>query len=179
MALDGNGTVSGAGPYSTNAVATLTATPTAGYVFSHWTGDAVGSANPLNMSMDTGKTVTAHFIPAQAAEAIAAGLGLVPESRIIAEREAAVQDVIADPNPHGLYTPNQMHGLALGRPVLEKNILTGKMTLQLGLRRSTNLTDWADLGVVLSDVGVVNGKLSMQITPEGNAAFYRIEGSGD
>jgi hypothetical protein len=159
---DGNGTVNGAGNYNTNAVAVLTATPTTGNVFSHWTGDAVGSANPLNLTMDSGKTVTANFIPAQAAETISS---------------AAVQGVINNPNPHGLFTTNQMHGLALGRPVLNKDPVTGKMNLQLGLTRSSNLTNWSDLTVLPADVGVVGGKLNLQITPEGNAAFYRIEGN--
>lgn len=158
----GGGTVAGAGSYNTNATAVLTATPTGGNVFSHWSGDAVGSANPLNLIMDFGKTVTAHFIPATAADTIAS---------------AAVQGVIANPNPHGLYTSNQMHGLALGRPVLDRDPVTGKMTLRLGLKRSTNLTDWSDLTVLPGDVGVVGGKLDMTITPQGNAAFYRLDGN--
>ena len=141
-AVDGSGSVSGAGSYETNAVAVLAATPTSGNVFSYWTGDAVGSANPLNLIMDTGKTVTAHFIPDTAAESIAA---------------AAVQGVLADPNPYGLFTSDQMHGLALGRPVLDRDPVSGKMTLQLGLRRSANLTTWSELSVLPEEVSVANG----------------------
>ncbi|MDB4433968.1 hypothetical protein N9142_02405, partial [Akkermansiaceae bacterium] len=58
-----NGTTSGTGSYETNAVATLTATADQGYVFSHWTGDAVGSDNPLELIVDSTKNVVANFIP--------------------------------------------------------------------------------------------------------------------
>jgi hypothetical protein len=176
---DGNGTVNGVGSYNTNAVAVLGATPANGYVFSHWSGDAVGSQNPLNLIMDSGKSVTAHFIPASAANAIASANGYVPVTRVQEERNAAIQDVIADPNPFGLFTKTQMHGLALGRPVLEKNPTTGKLNLKLGLKHSSDLKGWSDLGVILQDVGVVNGELNLQITPQGNGAFYRIETDGD
>jgi uncharacterized repeat protein (TIGR02543 family) len=39
----------------------LTATPAAGWSFSHWTGDLTGSTNPDSVTMDDNKTVTAHF----------------------------------------------------------------------------------------------------------------------
>jgi hypothetical protein len=178
---DGNGTVSGAGGYDVNSSATLTATAAQGYVFSHWTGDAVGSTNPLSVSMDSSKTVKAHFIPAGAADTIATNsaeaLGLVPESRLTAERQNTLNEVAANPNLFNLYNRDQMHSLALGSPVLEKNGSTGKMTLSLGMKRSTDLTNWADMPVGSSDVSVTNGKMSIQVTPQGNAAFYILEGN--
>jgi hypothetical protein len=178
---DGNGTVSGAGGYDVNSSATLTATAAQGYVFSHWTGDAVGSTNPLSVSMDSSKTVKAHFIPAGAADTIAINsaeaLGLVPESRLTAERQNTLNEVAANPNLFNLYNRDQMHSLALGSPVLEKNASTGKMTLSIGMKRSTDLTNWADMPVGSSDVSVTNGKMSIQVTPQGNAAFYILEGN--
>ena len=39
----------------------LTATPNPGYSFISWTGDATGTANPLNIVMDTNKTINAVF----------------------------------------------------------------------------------------------------------------------
>ncbi|MDB6131952.1 MAG: Integrin alpha beta-propellor repeat protein, partial [Verrucomicrobiales bacterium] len=56
-----NGTVTGAGDYTTGVTATLTATPDAGYVFTGWTGDAGGTANPLTVVMDSKKTIGATF----------------------------------------------------------------------------------------------------------------------
>ena len=47
--------------YHYGDVVTLTATPVTGWVFSAWSGDLTGSANPTNITMDGNKTVTATF----------------------------------------------------------------------------------------------------------------------
>ncbi len=47
--------------YLGGSVVTLTATPAAGYAFSHWSGDASGSANPTTVTMNSNKNVTANF----------------------------------------------------------------------------------------------------------------------
>jgi hypothetical protein len=63
----GNGTVTEnpfALNYTNGQTVTLTAVPDSGYVFMNWSNDASGSANPLNLTMNTNKTVTAVFAPA-------------------------------------------------------------------------------------------------------------------
>jgi hypothetical protein len=178
---DGNGTVAGAGGYDVNATASLTATPASGYVFSHWTGDAVGSANPLSVAMDSSKTVKAHFIPEGAADTIATNsaeaLGLVPASRLTVARQETLDEVAANPNLFGYFDRSQIQTMALGRPLLEKNPATGKMNLSLGLKRSSDLTSWQDMSLLNGDVSVSAGKLNLQITPQDNAAFYILEGN--
>jgi hypothetical protein len=57
-----NGSVSGAGSYLSATNATLTATPSVGYLFGSWSGDATGSTNPLTILMDSDKTVGANFV---------------------------------------------------------------------------------------------------------------------
>lgn len=54
--------------YNSGASVTLTATPATGYQFSSWGGDANGSANPLTVTMNANKNITANFtlIPATA-----------------------------------------------------------------------------------------------------------------
>ncbi len=47
--------------YSANMVATLTAVANAGYVFAGWSGDAAGTANPLSVTMNGNKNITANF----------------------------------------------------------------------------------------------------------------------
>ncbi len=60
----GLGTVSAnptGGSYDDGTVVSLTATPDAGYQFDGWSGDATGTQNPINVTMDANKTVTATF----------------------------------------------------------------------------------------------------------------------
>ena len=57
-----NGNLSGAGSYLSSSNATITATPSAGYLFGFWTGDATGSTNPLTILMDADKSVGATFV---------------------------------------------------------------------------------------------------------------------
>ncbi|CAM1354386.1 gliding motility-associated C-terminal domain-containing protein [Tenacibaculum insulae] len=67
-----NGTVAtnpnpnGNGAYADGTSVELTATPDTGYQFDGWSGDASGTTNPLNITMDADKTITAIFslIPA-------------------------------------------------------------------------------------------------------------------
>ena len=49
------------GTYDNGTVVGLTATPAAGYQFDGWSGDATGTTNPLSITMDADKTVTAIF----------------------------------------------------------------------------------------------------------------------
>lgn len=60
-----NGAVSGAGTivYAQGSTARLTAAPATGFGFVNWSGDASGSANPLNLVMNSSKNVTANFAP--------------------------------------------------------------------------------------------------------------------
>lgn len=160
-AADG-GTATGGGNYGTNDIATLTATPDAGYVFSHWTGDAVGSQNPLMLNVDSNKSLTGHFIPSTAADSFT---------------DAAVQSIVAAPEEFGLFTAEQFQDLAMGAPLLEKDPTTGVMNLSIQLQESTTLQGWLDVTPDPGDVSVVDGKLKIEITPQGDAEFFRFKGS--
>jgi uncharacterized repeat protein (TIGR02543 family) len=47
--------------YNSGSSVQLTATPNTGYVFTSWSGDATGSTNPLTVSMNANKNITANF----------------------------------------------------------------------------------------------------------------------
>lgn len=47
--------------YATNSSVTLTAIPSAVSTFAGWSGDIVGTSNPVTLTMDQSKIVTAHF----------------------------------------------------------------------------------------------------------------------
>jgi hypothetical protein len=47
--------------YDTNTTVQLTAVPSIGYHFVSWSGDASGSTNPLSVTMNSNKSITANF----------------------------------------------------------------------------------------------------------------------
>ncbi len=60
----GSGTVvldPAGGVYNAGSVVTLTAVPEAGWQFAVWSGDTSGSVNPITITMDSNKTITATF----------------------------------------------------------------------------------------------------------------------
>jgi hypothetical protein len=64
-AVQGNGSIdppAGAHVYEEGQTVTVTATPTTGWHFDHWTGDLDGDTNPATLTMDGNRTVTAIFI---------------------------------------------------------------------------------------------------------------------
>ncbi len=61
--INAGGTVSPTqGTYDTGSVITITATPSAGYRFGSWSGDASGNTASTKVTFDGDKTVTANFI---------------------------------------------------------------------------------------------------------------------
>jgi hypothetical protein len=61
----GGGTISAnpaSGPYASNSVVTLTATAAQYWAFDYWTGDATGSQNPVNVTMNGPLSVQAVFV---------------------------------------------------------------------------------------------------------------------
>ena len=71
-------TVPSAGTYACAAgtIANVAATPASGYVFAGWTGDLSGSTNPITITMNANRVVTATFL-AQVTRAMDAGWNLL------------------------------------------------------------------------------------------------------
>jgi Tol biopolymer transport system component len=57
------GSVTGAGTYARNHIASLVPVPAAGYVFTGWSGDASGNISPLQTLMNGNKTIIPVFGP--------------------------------------------------------------------------------------------------------------------
>jgi uncharacterized repeat protein (TIGR02543 family) len=51
------------GSYDTGTVITLTASPSPGYIFDHWSGDSSGTSTSVDVTMIEDKSVTAFFTP--------------------------------------------------------------------------------------------------------------------
>jgi hypothetical protein len=49
------------GNYPSGTVVTLTAVPTSGYKFDHWTGDVSGTSTVTTLTMDSNKNIVAYF----------------------------------------------------------------------------------------------------------------------
>jgi len=49
--------------YPSGSEVTVTATPESGWKFASWSGDATGTTNPLKVTMDKNKVITAKFTP--------------------------------------------------------------------------------------------------------------------
>jgi uncharacterized repeat protein (TIGR02543 family) len=65
ITIDGQGSVikePNQTAYAYNTVVQLTAVPDTNWVFSNWSGDLTGNKNPDTITMNSNKTVTAHFI---------------------------------------------------------------------------------------------------------------------
>jgi len=55
------GTVTGGGAFNPDDIATLTATPALGCLFTGWSGDITSNENPLAVTMDSSKAIRANF----------------------------------------------------------------------------------------------------------------------
>ena len=53
------------GTYNENSNVSVTASPAQGYIFSGWTGNALGSTNPLTVNITWNKDITATFSRSQ------------------------------------------------------------------------------------------------------------------
>jgi hypothetical protein len=50
------------GTFASNSVVSLTATASNGWIFTQWSGDVSGTANPISITMNANKSVTAVFV---------------------------------------------------------------------------------------------------------------------
>jgi len=49
------------GTYASGTLVKLTAVPASGYKFNSWSGDLTGNSNPVMITMEKNKTITANF----------------------------------------------------------------------------------------------------------------------
>lgn len=152
----GNGTIVGEGNYNQGTSVTLTATPAAGYVFSHWSGDTVGVTNSVSISVDAPKEITATFIPEAAAEQLAAA--------------KAAQG--------GFYTRDQIHALEVGNLVFDVDTASGTARVGVKLMETSDLSDqnsWRPVGMATGDLDVgSDGTVGLNVRATGNTKFFKV-----
>lgn len=77
----------------------------------------------------------------------------------------------------GYIAPEQMETLALGSPILERDLATGGFRLQLKLQHSSALSQWSDLVPAQVNGSGGSAVINVQIAPSSSATqFYRIVG---
>lgn len=145
----GEGSVSGGGEAPGGTEVTLTATPAEGHVFSHWSGDASGSANPLTVTAEGAMRIQAHFIP-----------------------QATLEAILAE---GGYFTEEQLRDLAFGAPVIA--VEDDAVRVGFRLRKAATLSGdgaWQDALPENVELDEANGVITVTLPKEGNAAFYRF-----
>ena len=145
----GEGLVSGGGEVPGGTKVTLTATPAEGHVFSHWSGDASGSANPLTVTAEGTMRIQAHFIP-----------------------QATLEAILAE---GGYFTEEQLRDLAFGAPVIA--VEDDAVRVGFRLRKAATLSGdgaWQDALPENVELDEANGVITVTLPKEGNAAFYRF-----
>ena len=152
----GSGMVTGAGDYNQGSRVELTATPSAGYVFSHWSGDVVGVTNEVSITVDVPKNATATFIPESAAERLA-------------EVKAA---------QGGFYTRDQIHALEMGNLLFDVDAASGKARIGVRLMETGDLSDpnsWNPVGMSVGNLDVgSDGTVGLNIQATGRTKFFKI-----
>lgn len=127
---DGSGTVTknpNQATYTYGTVVTLTAVPADGWAFSSWTGDLTGSQNPKTITMNSSKTVTAHYVDSMAPQMTAIArttsapldtdpvFGWVNVSCTITDNIAVSQVLLQIHNPGGSWTNVSMTSRTSGK----------------------------------------------------------------
>lgn len=104
--------------------------------------------------------------------------GLFNQTQYDANRSAGQDDVTGNPNPFGLYTPDQVQTLNLLSPLIQRNPSTGEFTLTLGLEKSTSLAPGSFTPFPMTvPQTLINGEgnLEFKFTSPDNAAFFRLK----
>lgn len=152
----GSGIVTGAGNYNQGTKVTLTAIPASGYVFSHWSGDAVGLDKSVTISMDIEKEVTATFIPESAAEQLAA----------------------AKVAQGGYYTRDQIHALEVGNLLFDVDVATSQARVGVQLMETSDLSDpnsWKPVSLKAGDLDIgADGSVGLNVPANDNVKFFKI-----
>ncbi len=108
------------------------------------------------------------------------GLGFATSNDVSDARLLGRGDVTGAPNSYGLFTTNQMHGMAMGGLVLDRNAQNGRFRVGIGLLMSSDLINWQAIPASNITLHLTNGMIETDVIGDADAAFYRFTGgAGD
>ncbi len=173
------------GTYDINTEVTLTAVPDEGYQFDGWSGDATGTTNPLTITTDSNKNITALFSKIQTTLTTIATNGTIAVDKAPINGTYDINTEVtltAVPDPE--YQFDGWSGDASGtvNPLIV-TMDTSKNITALFSKIQTTLTTTTDNGTITVDKVPVNGtydintEVTLTVTPNAN---YQFDGwSGD
>lgn len=170
--------------FNSGATVQLTATPAPGYTFTSWSGDATGSANPLTVTMNADKNITANFtLNTYTLNVTAVNGTVVKNPNLTAYNSGATVQLTATPSPG--YTFTSWSGDAAGsvNPLTvtmnaNKNV-TANFTAIVPVTYTLNVT--AVNGTVLKDPNQIayNSGATVQLTATPDAGYTFTSWNGD
>ena len=149
--------------YNSGSIVQLTATPATGFVFTSWSGDATGLANPLPVTMNANKNITANFT------AIVAGTfalnvsalngNVVKNPNLVSYTNGATVQLTATPNPGYVFSSWSGDANGIVSPVNVIMNANKNVTANFTLIPLVNCPTVIDLGlaggyVILSKAGI-------------------------
>lgn len=161
------GSITAGTTFETNETAEVSAVAESGYEFSHWTGDAVGSENPLSLIMDSSKSVQAHFIPSGAAAKIG-------NDYAISQNLVSVDSVLNNPSQYNLYSLDSIRQLSVDIPLIEIDEVSNEVNITLDLMQSADLVNWSNIVLDESMLDTANGNLILKLPVVDNNSLYKF-----
>ncbi|MEO6521387.1 MAG: ice-binding family protein [Mucilaginibacter sp.] len=185
--------------YNFGSAVQLTASPATGYVFTGWSGDATGTANPLTVTMNANKNITATFAPITFTLTVTALNGAVVKNPNATNyNSGTIVQLTATANPGYTFTGWTVDATGTTNPLsvtmnANKNI-TANFTLNpavgptlANLGGAGNFTILTQAGITDVPTSAITGNIgaspisgaSLVIgCPEVNGTIYTIDGAG-
>lgn len=195
------GAVSGGGTYANGASASIAATPNPGFVFSDWSGPFTGQPAEFNHTVTADVTATATFGP-DTADTDGDGLTNYDEV-VIYQTQVDDDDTDNDGMPDGVevnqtgtsptqddsllvdyvranLSPASAGAIALATPVIERDPVTGALTLKVAFHGSADQRTWSAIPLSGPEVSITADGNFLNVTlpaPSASVDSYILLGS--
>ena len=169
--------------YNYGATVQLNATPDAGYKFTGWSGDATGLTNPVTVTMNSNKNVTANFVLDAFTLNVSAINGTTVKSPSLATyNNGAIVQITATPNSGFIFSSWSGDATGNTNPLnvtmnSNKNIIANFIAAPIGF----TLNVIANNGTVVKNPDLVtySSGATVQLTATANSGFTFTSWSGD